>query len=190
MNKRFLFLNGSPHQNGHSMALARQLAARVPGESRFLHLYDMAIAPCRGCDACRDGTGCILRDDCDAVVAEMADADAIFLVSPLHFTSLTAPLVALISRFQQFWNGVRVLGGRPDKRGGILVTAGGEYPKMFDAARRVGGAALVSLNIPVAGMVTASGTDSRSDFSQDTLNALDDLAAAITARPDGSFDNE
>lgn len=168
------------------MALARQLAHRVPGDARFLHLYDLTIAPCRGCDACRDGKGCILRDDCDAVVAAMAEADAVLLVSPLHFTSLTAPLVALISRFQQFWNGVRTLGGRPDKRGGILVTAGGEYPKMFDAARRVGGAALVSLNIPVSGMVTASGTDSRPDLSRETLDALDNLAAALVALPDGT----
>lgn len=158
-----LFLNGSPHSRGNSMALAETVSEALPGAKQTIHLYKKYIQPCRDCDNCDDSGIC--GGDADAmpeVLAEVARADFIIMVSPLHFSSLTAPLIAFISRLQPAWRSLQRGGGfLPPKRrlGALLVAAGSSYPDMFRPARSVALAAFNSLSIPFAGMATAADTD-------------------------------
>ncbi len=180
-----LILNASPHHEGNAMAMARRLVAGLPGEAEFAHLYDLHIRPCRGCLRCRAGGACQQGpgDDFLGVIAKLIRADALVFASPLHFTSLTAPLVAFISRLQAYWPGFRAdPGGMPParRRGALLLCGGGNYPRMFEPARAVAAAAFKTLRIEFTGMVTASGTDLLPPLSQpEVVAALASLAGKM-----------
>ncbi len=157
-----LVLNASPNPGGHTMRLADAVLAHLPGEWRVVHLYREAITPCLACGCCAEGGACPLPDSMPALVGALAACDFLLLASPLHFTSLTAPLIAFFSRLQPFWQaGKRGIALLPPKRriAGLAVTAGAEYRDMFRPARSVAAAACNSIGAPLAGMATAANTD-------------------------------
>ncbi len=185
-----LILNASPHRDGNVMAMARQFAAGLGGEAEYVHLYDLRIDPCRDCGPCRAGGACPLSavDDFPGVMARLERADLLVFASPLHFTSLTAPLVAFISRLQAFWPGPPTDGPetlvppapQSPRRGVLLLSGGSEYPRMFEPARAVAAAAFKTLRLAFAGMVAAADTDRRPALSQpEVVAALADLAAKL-----------
>jgi multimeric flavodoxin WrbA len=159
---RTLVLDGSPHPNGDSMNLVRVMLAVFGGGGDFIRLYRDTPRPCRACGACASGLPCLLDNALDGFRERLERADFLLAASPLHFSSLSAPLVAFFSRLQPFWQasrrGERIL--FPERRLAALATAGGsDYPNMFEPARKVAAAAFATLGIPFAGMATASGTD-------------------------------
>lgn len=147
-------LNASPHAAGNTMALARALL-RGCRHTR-LDLYDMALAPCRGCGACAGGRPCAIADDAPGIIRRLLDADRIVLASPVHFMSLSAPLVALVSRLQAVWQGCARPAGR---QGALVLTAGSDREQDFGPARSVAAAALNVLGARLACVVQAGGTD-------------------------------
>lgn len=174
-----LFLNGSPHVAGNGMALAGVMADALPGAKREVRLYDKSIQPCRGCVECfGDGYSCgAIVDDMPAIIADVAQADFLIMVSPLHFSSLTAPLVAFISRLQPAWRKCQSgCGFLPPRRrlGALVLTAGSNYPEMFRPARSVALAAFNSLSIPFIGMAAAADTD--------RIPILENAAAVVEAK--------
>ncbi len=188
---RAVVLNGSPQREGNSVAMARRfLAGLALGggvvEAEWVHLYDLALLPCRGCMACRGGGVCRLEgeDDFAGVRSGLARSRWVVLASPLHFTSLSAPVVAFISRLQAFWPGFAGGAKLPalERRGVLLLSGGGEYGRMFEPARAVAAAAFKTLGVEFSGMVTASGTDVRGVGEQPAVLAeLDALAARLRA---------
>lgn len=176
-----LVLNGSPHgDRGDSAALTRMVTGRLPGETVSLFLYGMSLSPCLGCGGCRSTQSCVLDadDDMGTVVEKLRWSDVVLLASPLHFTSLSGPLVCCIGRLQRFWNSGGP-GGKP-RRGGLVATGGALYREMFEPARRVAAAAFVTLGVEWRGMATAGDTD-RVPVAEnpDALASADALAAAL-----------
>lgn len=153
-------LNGSPHPRGNGMTVAAVITSALGGEARVVHLYEKTIAPCRACAPCRGDDCRHAADDMPDVLRALAEADCIVLASPLHFTSLSAPLVACISRLQLFWRRPSpVLVPEKLRLGCLVLTGGGEYPEMFRPARSVARAAFNTLGVEYAGMVGVPGTD-------------------------------
>ena len=65
----------------------------------------------------------------EEVYGYAASCDNILIASPVYFSELTPPLLAVGSRFQAFYCARRFLGSEPvpkAKRGGILLTGGGD----------------------------------------------------------------
>ncbi len=181
---RVLVLNGSPRRNGNTGALARLLLDRLPGAHEELSAYDLAVAPCAACGGCSGGAPCVIRDAMGTVWEKLARAECVVIASPLHFSSLTAPMVALISRWQCAWEARRA-GSAPcgeGKLGLVVATGGGAYPDMFECARRVAFAGFVTLGIEACGMLAASGMDGKAGFSGATLREADQLAERVLAR--------
>lgn len=147
------------------MTLARAVCEAVDGIVSAVNLYDAEIAPCRACGACAKGSfhPCPLTDGFPKVLDALLTSDAVIVASPLHFTSLTAPVIATYSRLQPYWamqsddcrSGVRL------REGALVVTAGSEYAGMFQPSRSVTAAVFNTLGIHFAGMVTAANTDSK-----------------------------
>ncbi len=157
-----LLFNASPNPDGHSMRLAMAVLAGLPGTCETVHLYGKNITPCLDCGCCSQGVPCPIADDMPALVEAMKQADFLLFASPLHFVSLTAPLIALYSRLQPFWHARRA---NPDltfgtvRAAGLVVTGGSSYTNMFEPARAVTAAVCISLGIPFAGRATAANTD-------------------------------
>lgn len=160
---KVMLANGSPHPEGNGMRMAGwlldDLAAR---EAKVLELYDAGFAPCRGCRVCGGMDGCIAKDGADRAVRDALAADCLVFVSPVHFSSLSAPLIAFISRMQMVWRergGELGCGPAPRGCGVLLVSGGSDYPGMFEPARKVAAAAFRTMGREFLGMACAAGTD-------------------------------
>ncbi len=181
---RTLVLNASPRSAGNTMALADLLLAHLPGERGVLSAYDLSVAPCAACGGC-SGTGvCVIDDAMSLVREEIARADLVVIASPLHFTSLTAPMIAIISRWQSCWQRRGPLCARR-RLGAVVATGGSDYPKMFDCARRVALAGFATLGVELCGMLCVAGMDGENTpaaFSPETHREAEALAQAILSR--------
>ena len=122
---KILILCGSPHKNGTTNALAE---AFVSGIDRTKHTVETVqlsqknIAPCLGCEYCRKNNGaCVRKDDMEALIPSILEADLIVFVSPIYYFGFNAQLKAVIDRFYAV---NAVLRSQTDKKA-ILLTAGG-----------------------------------------------------------------
>lgn len=146
------------------MTLAEEVARTVGDELRIVDANDSHIIPCIACGSCaRDGR-CVLdhRDDMSPIREALRTADRLILASPIHFSSVSAPLVTLFSRLQPEWHAF----SNPDRvprtprpKAVLVLTAGGLYPNMFEPARIVAAAVFRTLDFENAGTVAAAETD-------------------------------
>ncbi len=123
-----VIFNGSPRPNGDTAALIRALSAALPTAPKVIDAYRTDIRPCVDCRRCWDQVGCVIRDGMDALYRDIAEADCIVIASPVYFSTLTGPLLSLMSRLQMFYTAGRMQGVRliqKEKVGGILLCGGG-----------------------------------------------------------------
>ena len=103
---KILALYGSPHkpQSNSSYLLDTILdeIGRAGGHQILKYnLAEMTIGTCINCGVCRkpDQNGCFQKDDMETVAAAIAEADYIFMASPLYWWNISASLKACIDRF-------------------------------------------------------------------------------------------
>lgn len=122
-----LIFNGSPRKNGDTSKLLEKLCASLDGEVRIVRAYDCDISPCVDCRYCWKHSGCAIKDGMEEIYGWIKDCDNIVIASPVYFSTLTGPLLSLMSRVQTifcgpFFRGEEKLSG---KRGAIIVVGGG-----------------------------------------------------------------
>jgi multimeric flavodoxin WrbA len=119
---------GSPKKKGNTAALLDSVLKGInesaDTESEYFFLHDMKIAPCSGCDACRNenSSGCVIKDDMEQVYTAIKKADTIILATPIYWWSVTAQMKLMIDRIY----GMDFMCGR--KKVALLMTYGGELP--------------------------------------------------------------
>ena len=122
-----LIFNGSPRRNGDTAKLLEKFCASLEGEHRIVRAYDGNIRPCVDCRYCWEHSGCAIKDGMDEIYKWIEECDNIVIASPVYFSTLTGPLLSVLSRVQTvfcgpFFRGEEKLRG---KRGGIIVVGGG-----------------------------------------------------------------
>ena len=140
-----LIIVGSPRASGRSAHLAETLfEANIdehPEDELFLvPLSEIEVGPCIACDACRekspiilkDDNGrevtverhrCIFDDDMQTLYDLLDDADEVSVVSPIYFSGAPAQLKCLLDRLQPYyWASNR--GHAPEKRPATLHVIG------------------------------------------------------------------
>lgn len=101
MSKKILVISSTPRKGGNSDILCDEFvrgAKETGNDVEKICLRDKKIEYCNGCGACNDSHKCHIKDDAEAIVDKMVDADAIVLASPVYFYSICAQLKALIDR--------------------------------------------------------------------------------------------
>lgn len=103
MSRTVLILSSSPRIGGNSDLLCNSLASGVEAAGNKavkLHTANLNIAPCRACEYCHEkGNGsCVIQDDMEQVWAQMEQADALVLASPIYFFDCSAQLKLVIDR--------------------------------------------------------------------------------------------
>ena len=170
-----LILNGSPRKNGDTSALLGELSRHLSGKIVTLSPYFDNIGPCTDCRFCWRSPGCAIHDDMDVIYDGANVFDNVVVASPVYFSDLTPPMLALCSRFQTYYAAKRFRASpvlpKP-KRGAILLVGGGDgdIVNARDSARRI----LRYLNAECAGEITS--------LSTDTLPASEDAAALARIR--------
>lgn len=102
---RILGIVCSPREGGNTEILVREAleAAREAGcETELILVAGKTIAPCDGCDACIKTGICKIKDDMQAVYAEMEKADGIIFGTPSYFANVSAQAKAIMDRTYAF----------------------------------------------------------------------------------------
>jgi len=95
---------GSPHKNGNTAKVLWWIAEelRLSGHNvEHVFVGDGRIAPCDGCDGCKqtlDKPGCLGGDGANDIFARMLVSDVVVLASPLYCWGIAAQLKCLIDR--------------------------------------------------------------------------------------------
>ncbi len=141
---QILVLLGSPRKNRNSETLAdsfleplREAGCTVTK----IHVSDLNIHHCTGCEACQETGSCVLRDDMTRMYEALDQSDWVVLVSPMYFNSVSGILKVLIDRCQVYWSRKFVLKRPPIKagrRGFLLMSAGiRQTPENLTGPKRV-----------------------------------------------------
>lgn len=106
-----LLLACSPRPGGNTATMAAHVARGLRaagGAMRLVFLRDTPVAPCTGCNACRDTGHCILPDSpgVAALHGLVCAAPALLVFAPVYFYHVPAQLKAFIDRAQYLWQGM------------------------------------------------------------------------------------
>ena len=124
-----LILNGSPRKNGDVAFLVEQLVSLLPGQVIRLDAFTSGIQACQDCRYCKSKSGCALQDPMQHLYRTLDSYDNIVLASPVYFSDLTPPLLAIGSRLQASYMARRFRNEQMfphPKNGGVILTGGGD----------------------------------------------------------------
>lgn len=100
--KKILIVSGGGRPNGNTAQLVNAFinGAKDAGhKAELISLYNWKVNGCLGCNLCRYGKPCIQKDDFNAIVPKIKEADLIVFASPLYFWTLSSKIKAFIERF-------------------------------------------------------------------------------------------
>lgn len=181
-----LGIAGSPRRHGNSEHLldAALDAARAAGaRTQKLVATELAVTPCRGCNACSLTGECVIRDRMREVYAALDSADALVIASPVFFATVPAVLKAVYDRCQPYWARVHVLKQpKPRKRpAAVLLVRGGGDPYGFRSALEPTKSVLAVVGFDAQYVHKVEGVDSPSDIGRhaDGLERAREIGEAL-----------
>ena len=99
--KKMLAINGSPRRTGNAskmLDIAIQRASRSGYCIEPFYLYEMKIAWCTGCMACKETGICVIQDDIKGIRESLLSCDLAVIVSPTYFANVSAPVKNMFDR--------------------------------------------------------------------------------------------
>ena len=88
-----LALIGSPRKNSNCEIIVDEMAKGAEENGHEVIKYiinDLDIAPCYGCELCRDGNDCQHIDDGAEIIDQLADGASVIFASPIYFGQMSA----------------------------------------------------------------------------------------------------
>lgn len=98
---KVLFLNGSPHREGNTMAALNEMIAVFAAEgieTEVVNVGGKDIRGCCGCRSCFETGRCVFDDLVNEVAAKFEAADALVAASPVYYASANGTLTAFLDR--------------------------------------------------------------------------------------------
>ena len=103
---KVLAFNGSPRKDWNTATLLTKAldgAAARGAETRLVHLYDLGYQGCRSCFACKTKDGpsygrCAVKDGLTPILAEIREADALVLGSPIYYGVVSGEMKSFLER--------------------------------------------------------------------------------------------
>ncbi len=125
MMKIIGFSAGVIGQNSNVDRMVKAIMETTDHETEFVKLTDLDFSACKGCvQLCADPEVCKLDDALLPYIQKVKEADGIVLGSPVHFDTISATMIAFISRL---W-GFRHVNFSLKKKHFILVVSSGHEP--------------------------------------------------------------
>ncbi|MEM5767071.1 MAG: flavodoxin family protein [Bacillota bacterium] len=100
--KNILVIQGGGRPNGNTTQLVNAFANGVQDaghQVEVVSLLKTEVKGCLGCNACRYGKPCVLKDGFNDLVPKIKAADLIVFASPLYFWTISSRIKAFIERF-------------------------------------------------------------------------------------------
>ncbi len=161
---------GSPRKGGNSDLLLDSVlrGAKDQGaDVKRLHVRDLRISGCRGCDGCKETGNCVVEDDMQDIYHLLDDAGVIILSSPIFFYGMTSQIKALIDRGQAMWWKKRLSKGNKDKknnyqgRGYLIAIGATRGENLFEGAQLTARYFFDALDMRYKGGLFFRGIDSK-----------------------------
>lgn len=101
---RVLLLFGSPRKKGNTASLLHifeEELKKTGTDISYFDVYDQRILGCKACLGCqkdKENICCVIRDDMQPILSEIATSDAIVIAAPIYAWSVPAPMKAVIDR--------------------------------------------------------------------------------------------
>jgi multimeric flavodoxin WrbA len=130
-----LIINGSPRKHGDTAALTDEFKKHIDGEVTEVWTFFNKITPCIDCRRCWKTKGCVIQDDMAVIYGD--DYENVVLASPVYFSTITPPLMAVLSRFQAYYAAKTFLKSKIEMKPkqGMLILVGGGDGSADDAIR-------------------------------------------------------
>jgi multimeric flavodoxin WrbA len=136
---KVLGIMGSPRIKGNTDLLldeALKGAQSRGAEVEKITASNLKIAPCREIYACLNDGNCVIKDDMVEIYPKISAAGAVIVASPIFFYTVSAQIMALISRCQAFWARKYVLKmDIPLKKGAFIAVGATKGAKLFDGPK-------------------------------------------------------
>ena len=99
--KKVLIISTSPRKAGNSQALADAFMKGAKDANNLVEkveLYDKKINFCLGCLACQKSGQCVIKDDANAIVEKMRDADVMVFATPIYYYAMSGQMKTMLDR--------------------------------------------------------------------------------------------
>ena len=103
MNKKLLVIKGSSRKDSFTNRLLREAVEEISEtEIIVFDAFSEKFSFCNGCNYCENNGKCVHRD-LDDFYKNFENADVIVFASPVYNGGFSAPMKALIDRFQVYY---------------------------------------------------------------------------------------
>lgn len=179
----------SPRRNGNTTRLLLEAMNTVQFEghtTELVHLSDLKINPCQGCNACSAEGICVIKDDIPKLQEKLIQADRVIIAAPIFFMGVNAQTKIIIDRMQTFWARKYLLHqslikpSGPERIGLFLSVAGTEKVDVFTCAERSIKTFFHMLDIRYAQPCLYPGIDQAGEINEH-LTALSEVRKATKA---------
>jgi multimeric flavodoxin WrbA len=122
-----LIINGSPKKKGDTTALIDEFTKYLNGEVKVLSCFSN-ISPCNDCRYCWANSGCSIDDEMQEIYPFLDECDNVVLASPIWFSSLSGPLLNIVSRIQTLFAAIyfRREQKSTKQKNGVILMVGAE----------------------------------------------------------------
>lgn len=119
-----------------------------------IHVHEQKIGFCKACYACKKNGICIQKDDVEAILDKMVDADIIVLATPVYYYTMNGQMKTLIDRaLPRYYTDVKI----SDKDFYFIVTAAEEKNTMERAVDGLRGFTDCLPNANIKGVIYGAG---------------------------------
>ncbi|WP_307981191.1 flavodoxin family protein [uncultured Senegalimassilia sp.] len=101
MGKKVLVVSTSIRNGSNSEILAHEVergALDAGNEVEFVSLAGREIGFCRGCLACQKTGNCVIRDEMDALIGKVREADVIVFATPIYYYEMSGQMKVFLDR--------------------------------------------------------------------------------------------
>ncbi len=98
---KVLLINGSPHENGNTALALREMDkvfAEQGIETEWIHVGNVAVRGCMGCQACYKLGKCAMDDIVNEVAEKFCECDGMVVGSPVYYAGANGTLTAFLDR--------------------------------------------------------------------------------------------
>ena len=137
---KVLGIMGSPRIKGNSDILLDEALKGAQSKGPVVEkivLDKLRITPCKELYTCLKDGQCPIKDDMTGIYPKILAADAIIIATPIFFYTVSAQLMAFISRCQALWSRKYVLKNLdiPVKKGAFICVGATRGIRLFEGPK-------------------------------------------------------
>ena len=175
MNKKILVIKGSSRKDSFTNRLWQEAVEEISNaEIIVFDACSEKFSFCNGCNYCENNGKCVHRD-LDGFCEFFEGADVVVFASPVYNGGFSAPMKALIDRFQvyytSFYKNNKVQPIKKHRKGILIAAAGRKGEEALENMGKNLRCAFTILNAELTGSVLCAYTDTDPQYE----NALQEL---------------